>query len=815
MSAPAGEDVIADPVGVIVRLVAEADPAMSPADIRSEVTRVAGGRAKRRRLARVLLDAPALLTTGGPPVPWAAGQLLLGLRAAGAGAIAAPCCGECGRGVSYLISRKGCVICSPCRDRPQRCAGCGEERRVSTRDRRGQPRCDRCPDTDGDPVAALAKVVAGLDPAFGGGAVVTALGRATARPAGQRRLAWAIVDQPGLLTGDGALAPSPAVLRFIDELIGAGATGVVPARCPRCDRAVSLSKLLDGQRVCRNCFAKTRAVPCSRCGAVREPAARDADGGPLCPNCLVNDPANLEDCIRCGRRLRVAVRTADGPLCQGCRPRPVVACSFCGREKPCETSRTTGQPWCENCQNRWRRCSACGTMAPVHGGTRAKPLCASCVNPDPGFWDRCPECQETWVLSPRPCQRCVLGRHVRRLLGNEEGQVRPDLAPLLKALTEAERPDNAIAWLRRPQVREILTAIGSADRAVTHDALDEMPPGKTLAHLRSILVATGTLPKRDERLVRLERWIRETVSRREDPGERRVLHGYATWHHLRKLRQRLRDGTQTSRLQDLNVRCHVTAAANFLDWLSGQELTLAACTQGDLDRRNSTKTSYPAETAHFVRWAVKNRHARDLTAGAVRWEGPRGPHDTEKRWDDARRLLHDGTLAIQDRVAGLLLLLYAQRIAAITKLTTADVRDDGTTVAMTLGKVPIVLPPPLDSLVRELAAARRGHAAIGRPAATPWLFAGGRPGQPITDEALGTRLKNIGLTPLRDRSTALFALAAELPAAIVARMLGIHISVAVQWQRAAAGDWTGYAADVSRRATRQPVPSRHETPGQP
>jgi len=33
-------------------------------------------------------------------------------------------------------------------------------------------------------------------------------------------------------------------------------------------------------------------------------------------------------------------------------------------------------------------------------------------------------------------------------------------------------------------------------------------------------------------------------------------------------------------------------------------------------------------------------------------------------------------------------------------------------------------------------------------------------------------------------------------------MLGIHISVAVQWQRASAGDWTAYVADVSRR-TRQ------------
>jgi hypothetical protein len=31
-------------------------------------------------------------------------------------------------------------------------------------------------------------------------------------------------------------------------------------------------------------------------------------------------------------------------------------------------------------------------------------------------------------------------------------------------------------------------------------------------------------------------------------------------------------------------------------------------------------------------------------------------------------------------------------------------------------------------------------------------------------------------------------------------MLGIHISVAVAWQRASAGDWTNYAADIARRA---------------
>jgi hypothetical protein len=58
---------------------------------------------------------------------------------------------------------------------------------------------------------------------------------------------------------------------------------------------------------------------------------------------------------------------------------------------------------------------------------------------------------------------------------------------------------------------------------------------------------------------------------------------------------------------------------------------------------------------------------------------------------------------------------------------------------------------------------------------------------------------NSASTPDKARSTAMFQLATELPAALLARMLGIHIAVAVAWQRASSGDWTTYAADVSRR----------------
>ena len=154
------------------------------------------------------------------------------------------------------------------------------------------------------------------------------------------------------------------------------------------------------------------------------------------------------------------------------------------------------------------------------------------------------------------------------------------------------------------------------------------------------------------------------------------------------------------------------------------------------------------------------------------------------------------------------MLLYAQSTTAISRLTLEHVHADEHEVRLQLGREPIVLPEPLGALVRELVASRHGHATLGDRGTSPWLFPGGQPGQPISAHRLGERLHRLGLRPGEARSTALFGLAAELPAALLARLLGINISVAVAWQRASAGDWTTYAADwttyaadYSRRCT--------------
>jgi hypothetical protein len=62
-------------------------------------------------------------------------------------------------------------------------------------------------------------------------------------------------------------------------------------------------------------------------------------------------------------------------------------------------------------------------------------------------------------------------------------------------------------------------------------------------------------------------------------------------------------------------------------------------------------------------------------------------------------------------------------------------------------------------------------------------FPGGQPGRPISSYQLAERLRQLGPRPGQARSTAQFQLATDVPAAALARMLGIHIAVAVAWQR--------------------------------
>lgn len=654
----------------------------------------------------------------------------------------------------------------------------------------------------GDPVDSLLSLLSKLEPALETAAVLDALGQAAARRDGRRRIAQVVVDQPELLTGEGARAEFPSVLRFIHALVRAGAATVVEPSCPRCGRQRPLGNPVDGLRLCAGCIKKAHALPCGRCGQVRPPARRNDNGHPICQNCWHRDPRSWKPCTGCGNNRRVAAIIEAGPVCQTCRPGPDLPCSFCGSTSSrIGISRAINKPVCNRCRNRWIVCSRCATGALLKGGTLNEPLCARCLNPDSTFWKRCAVCQTTWQLSTAECARCSLDRKLKEIF-TSPGGTSPELDRLRAALVRVDRPDNALTWLTRKGVRTTLQDVASGHRTLTHETLDAMPLSSTLNHLRSMLVAAGALPPRDERLTDLEVWIDQAVAERTAPEHQRALHGYAVWHHLRRLRGRLH-GQPASHLQVRNVRQHVTAATVFLDWLEARELTLKTCTQADLDQWLAGCASHRTRSTTFVRWAVAHRHASDLTARSTRWTGPSGPLDQDRRWADARRLLHENAHPVADRVAGLLILLYAQKLNVITALTIHHVRHENNQTLLSLGSKPIALPAPLDSLVNELVATRKtaGSGLLADTDST-WLFPGRWPGRPLTEGALARRLHALGLNPRQSRNTALFTLATDVPAAILAKTLGIHIKAAIHWQKISAGDWAAYAADVMQRTRR-------------
>ena len=257
----------------------------------------------RRRLAQALAGRPGILADGRSPPPKVAGDLLLALRKAGATAISPPACAGCGKHLRTLsAARPGLVL------RRMRPPG-RPLLRLRPGSARHQPRPERAAPLRPLPATGTTATRSpsspppspAADPSLTADTVAAAAQRVFSKPSNLRKLAWAVEDNPGLLTGDGTRAPVMGILRLIDELAAAGAEGIARPACGRCRRVMQLYRRIDGLWCCRNCVAKTRTQPCARCGTVKEPAARDERGQPICPNCLVSDPANLEECAQCGR----------------------------------------------------------------------------------------------------------------------------------------------------------------------------------------------------------------------------------------------------------------------------------------------------------------------------------------------------------------------------------------------------------------------------------------------------------------------------------------------------------------------------------
>jgi len=459
------------------------------------------------------------------------------------------------------------------------------------------------------------------------------------------------------------------------------------------------------------------------------------------------------------------------------------------------------------CLGCWRRrhyhpkpCPGCGQTRPLaYLAAEGNEVCARCVNQPSVF--ACLECgSEEHPYGYNRCARC----YVRELLTDvltdpSTGQLHERLVPAFDLLTTSRRPQTTYWWLTKPDsiAQDVLSGMAHGRLAISHDTFrDQLPVDRRHCYLRDLLTSTGVLEPYWPAIERMHPWLVDLVA--EHPAAHaEVLNRFARWHVLRRLRQHATAGTLTSSVL-YGGRSQIRAASKLLTWAEQHRCPISDLTQGQLEGYLDQHPGARSSAAAFLIWLGTSRTNTQLSVAHPPQMPPQVTMSDEARWRSVELLLHDTTINSHTRIAGLFMLLFAWPLNRILRLTHDHVTHlpDGR-ITITLDNLPIELPPVVGPLVIDH---MRGHGrASYRAGDTPWLFPGHLPGRPLVTEAVRGVMVSHGIHPRASRSAALFSLAGQIPAPVLAELVGISDPTAVHWAKLAARDWSNH---VARRPNR-------------
>lgn len=676
-------------------------------------------------------------------------------------------------------------------------------------------------------LTATGRLVAAAVPGLGEDAANAVVVQVAGHARPLRELHDHLTAHPDALVSRSSDQVPPSVIRLIKQLAAQGFSAVrVPAclRCGRTDR--NLPRRVAGGRLCFPCAQKVNAQVCADCGQLRGVHAR-ADRGPLCSRCA-GRPKRV--CGVCGKTRRVGLRaTETSPdLCQECLRTELSPCAVCGRTTRC---RRTGDgrrvcPSCIRTQVAPRDlCCRCGQLRPVNARWPAGPVCHTCY--------------ERALTTPRPCRRCgrrgVLtgtdsggsaicatcagshqtydcldcgqacrpyagGRCARRVLAERVHDLlkvndHPQYLDLAAALTGADNPRVVIRWLNGTS-GGILAALVSTGQPLTHATIDALPNGSAVRYLRDLLITTAVLPERDDYIERVAAWIDRVLVDRPT-HHITVLRPYAWWDVMTRARRRHRQRQRPSTSATSQyLRQKICIAADFLTWLDEHTTSLEQLTQTDLELYLTGRNGTSVRLQGFIAWLRRRRLIGDVTMPRRTSAAQPAPIPEHELWQQLQRCLNQAEqIPLHIRVVATLLLLYGNPVTHTVALTSDDLQQHGDRCYLTLADRPVLLPPALAHMLTDLQEKAESDSTISRAIkAPPWLFPGRHPGTHRDGPGLTTALAAHGIAVRPTRTAALMALAAQLPAAVLGPLLGLHPHTAVKWSNLVKRDWTAYIA---------------------
>ncbi|MEU1217364.1 hypothetical protein ABZ424_34305 [Streptomyces sp. NPDC005790] len=383
------------------------------------------------------------------------------------------------------------------------------------------------------------------------------------------------------------------------------------------------------------------------------------------------------------------------------------------------------------------------------------------------------------------------------LLDDGTGRIRPELLPLVDSLLAMDCPLSGLAWLNRNKGKpgstaDLLRRLGQGDIELTHEAFHHLQPWRAAAHLRELLMNCGILPAIDKRICSFERWLIEHLASIPDPDHAQIIRRYATWEVLPRLRTRAEKKSVTPAARR-RVADQVKQATAFLDWLVDRGHTLATCGQNGIDAWHAEQNQHARNTIrNFLLWCSASKLTRLFRLPPVQISRAT-PMPQAERLELIGRLLTDPNLPLRVRVAGSIVLLYAQPLSRVVRLTLDDVTRTDQQPLLRLGEPPSPVPEPLAELLFRWIDSRDNMNTATNHACR-WLFPGRRAGQPIHPDVLAALLNDIGIPTTAGRTAAIRQHVLEMPAPVVAEALSYHRVTTAKLAAQAGSNWTRYAA---------------------